>query len=260
MSANYRFTIIGNWPSQSLSAVFVLAFVTSVCAQMSTLHGNGKIPFTSDRETGIRLDRLSPKHQKIWQSIKQIILAENADGTALHPKLWNLFEQLQTSNHTIYVEFAETDEGCHCVAGRFYIEQLDPAGFRNIGVIKLYLRTIAHASTDRPATSKDEFIPMTGLKKMERYAEVLGHEMAHAVDILFNRERAQLVDGILKKTNQVLRERVRIRKIKPEWEVILRQSDTFLIELEKPALMAEEEVWRELRKKGRASTNQNQEQ
>ena len=204
----------------------------------------------ANAETGINLDRLSPKHRKTWEAIKQVILAENADGTSLHPVLRHLFEQIQTSNHTIYLEFDESDGGCHCLAGVFTIEQLDPAGSRNVGVIKLYLRNIEQASTDPPAGLKDEFIPMAGLKKLDRYAEVFGHELAHAVDILFNQERAVLVQSILNKTDQVIQKRIHSKDIKPEWEVELRQRDAFFSELEKPALTAEEEIWRELRHKG----------
>ncbi|MCM3872494.1 MAG: DUF4214 domain-containing protein [Pyrinomonadaceae bacterium] len=50
MNANYKSNIIANWLWQGLSAVFILAFVTSVLAQTPTLRANGKIAFTSDRE------------------------------------------------------------------------------------------------------------------------------------------------------------------------------------------------------------------
>jgi hypothetical protein len=202
----------------------------------------------ANAETGIRLDRLSPKHLKLWEAIRQIIVAEDADGITLHPKLRNLFDQLQTSNHEIYLEFDEIDSKRNCLAGQFLIEQLDPAGLRNVGVIKLYLRNIDHASTDPPPTLKNEFLPLVGLRKLDRYAEVLGHEMAHAVDILFNPERASLVDDFLKKTDQLVERCLHSKKIEPELERELRQRDAFLNELEKPALIAEEQVWQELTK------------
>jgi len=50
MNANYKSNIIANWLWQGFSAVFVLAFVTSVVAQTPTFRANGKIAFTSDRD------------------------------------------------------------------------------------------------------------------------------------------------------------------------------------------------------------------
>jgi hypothetical protein len=66
--------------------------------------------------------------------------------------------------------------------------------------------------------------------------------------ILFNQERANLVDNFLKKTDQASERRVdsKTKKIAPEVEWVLRQRDAFLNELEKPALIAEEQIWREL--------------
>jgi hypothetical protein len=208
------------------------------------------ISTAANAETGIRLDRLSPKHLKLWEAIKQIIIAENKDGAALYPMLRSLFEQLKTSNHEIYLEFDQTDAGCHCTAGQFFIERLDPLGGPNVAVIKLYSRTIEHAPIDPLANSKNKFVPLVGLNKLERYAEVLGHEMAHVVDILFDQERATLVDDFLKKTDQAIGERLRNKKkkIEPELALVLQQRDAFLSELEKPAVIAEEQIWRELTK------------
>ena len=202
----------------------------------------------ANAETGIRLDRLSPEHRKIWEAIKQSIVSENADGTPLHPKLRSLFEQLQTSAHTIYLEFDDSN-ACRYVVGQFLIERLDPVG-GNVAVVRLYVRNIEHASTDPLPNSKDGFVPLAGLKKIDRYAEVLGHEMAHVVDILFNQERANLVDNFLKERDRALEQRVdsKTKKIAPEVEWVLRQRDAFLNELEKPALIAEEQIWRELSK------------
>ncbi len=57
---NYRSKIIANclWPS--FSAVFILAFVTSVLAQTPTLRANGKIAFTSDRNGNLEIYVMNP--------------------------------------------------------------------------------------------------------------------------------------------------------------------------------------------------------
>lgn len=200
----------------------------------------------ANAQTGIRLDRLSPGHLKLWEALRRVIVAENADGIPLHPKLRSLFEQLQTSNQTIYLEFDDPNTGCQCVVGQFLIEQLDTVSGRNVGVIKLYPKVIQHASTDPLATQKYRFVPLAGLNKLNRYAEVLGHEMAHAVDILFNQERASMVYDVLKRTDGVLEQRLHNKTFAPELESLLRERDAFLRELEHPALIAEEQVWREL--------------
>ena len=96
--------------------------------------------------------------------------------------------------HSVYLEFAVSRAGCRCVAGKFSIERVNPEGSRNVAVIKLYLRIIEQASAPARANLKNGFAPLAGLNKLDRYAEVLGHEMAHAVDILFSPERAKWVD------------------------------------------------------------------
>jgi len=160
--------------------------------------------------------------------------------------LRDLFEQLHTSGHSIYLEFDESRTGCRCTGGVFSIERLDREGSRNVAVIKLYLRNIEQASPSQ-GTLKDGFVPFAGLNKLDRYLEVLGHEMAHAVDILFTPDLANLVDEVLKKTDQAIQQLLnRKGRIEPEMERLLQERDAFLTELEKPARVAEAMVWREL--------------
>ncbi len=201
----------------------------------------------SDVASGILLDRLSAKHCKTWQKIRQVIYAEDADGKLLHPLLKALLEQLQNSDHSVYVEFDDSPAFGRSIAGKFSIERLDPEGSRNVGVIKLYLHNIEHATVPNPANLKDGFAPLAGLNTLDRYVEVFGHEMAHAVDILFNPERANLVDEILRKSNKVIQQRLQRKgRIEPEEEQVLHERDAVLNELEKPAVLTEEMVWREL--------------
>jgi Tol biopolymer transport system component len=60
MNANYKSNIIAIWLWQGLSAVFILAFVTSVLAQTPTLHANGKIAFTSYRDGNLEIYVMNP--------------------------------------------------------------------------------------------------------------------------------------------------------------------------------------------------------
>jgi hypothetical protein len=201
----------------------------------------------SDLASGVLLDRLSARHHKTWHAIRKVIYAGDADGKPLHPMLTSLLEQLQTSNHSVYLEFDDSRAGCRCTAGEFSIERVDPEGSRNVAVIKLYLRIIEQAPAPARANPKHVFAPLAGLNKLDRYAEVLGHEMAHAVDILFSPERAKRVDEAFKKSDQVIQQRLHPNgKIEPQMERALQERDAFLQELEKPAGIAEAIVWREL--------------
>lgn len=198
---------------------------------------------------GVLLDRLSPRHQQTWQAIKQIIYSKDASGRLLHPTLTALFEQLQTSEHSIFLEFEDSRSGCRSTAGTFSIERVDPAGARHVGVIRLQLRNIDHASGRGRPNLRGGFVPLAGLNKLDCYTEVLAHEMAHAVDILFNQERANMLDQILRTTEQTIRElplRRAAGRIEPEMERAVQERDAFLHELEKPAKIAEAAVWREL--------------
>ena len=201
-----------------------------------------------DSESGVVADRLSPKHQRTWQEIQKIIYAEDADGFVLHPTLRTLYEQLQRSDHTVYLEFDDLRVGCRCTAGEFSIERLDPLGSRHVAVIKLHLSVIEHAYADPASKAKSEFTPFAGLSKLDRYVEVFGHEMAHAVDILFSQERANRVDEIVVKANKLIRQRLPPRTTSIDADVarVIQKRDALLSELEIPAVAAEELVWQEL--------------
>jgi len=226
-----------------VALVLLLTFIASnVQAQIIRKDDAG-----FDFASGVLLDRLSASHCQTWHKIRQVIYAEDADGKPLHPMLEALLEQLQTSDHSVYLEFDDSRAGGRSIAGKFSIEHVDPEGSRNVAVIKLYLRNIEHAMAPPRANLKDGFVPLAGLNKLDRYVEVLGHEMAHAVDILFTPERANLVDEILRKSNQVIQQRLhRKGKIEPEEARVLQERDAVLNELEKPAVKAEAMVWREL--------------
>ena len=200
------------------------------------------------RRRGFLLDRLSIKQLKTWLTINKLIHSEDLNGQLLHPTLKALFDRLQNSYHTIYLEFDDSSEGCPYIAGMFDIERLDPEGESHIAVIKLRLRIIERASVPPRSVVKTGFIPFVGLDKLERYTEVLGHEMAHAVDVLFDPARAATLDDFSRNADIILEEQLRRRKgfSDPEAEREIQRRDDFLNELEKPAESAEAEVWREL--------------
>jgi hypothetical protein len=87
------------------------------------------------------------------------------------------------------------------------------------------------------------------LSKKERYVEVLGHELAHAVHILTDLERARKVEEMVEKTNEILlsqRPNRRVNLLAPEMNRWLSRRDALLKDLEEPAEEMEYVVWREL--------------
>jgi hypothetical protein len=200
--------------------------------------------------TGVLTDRLSAKQLERWQKIERIVFAVNAEGQILHPILHTLWKWVNESGHAIYIEIPEPQSQGSCTAGSFRLERFDPTGRRHIAVIRLNLNSIDNAYVGPEATRSDGLIPFEGLGKEERYAEVLGHELAHAEDILFNPERTRLVEEYIEQTNDLIRFRPRARAIQYFLGAEMRQrifTRDFLIErLDRYANMVETLVWREL--------------
>jgi hypothetical protein len=87
------------------------------------------------------------------------------------------------------------------------------------------------------------------LGKVERYAEVLGHELAHAVHILTSLDRSRLVEDMVERTNEMLLSRQPKRKeiiLSTELKRRLKRRDSLLLDLEKQAEAMEYIVWKEI--------------
>src|SRR5262249_62198083 len=101
-----------------------------------------------------------------------------------------------------------------------------------------------------PSSARDNgFIPFQGLSKKERYVEVLGHELAHAVHILTDMERARKVEEMVEKTNEILlsqRPNRKVNSLAPELNRRLSRRDALLKDLEEQAEGMEYVIWREL--------------
>lgn len=199
--------------------------------------------------TGILTDRLSKRNLQKWQAIERIVMATDAQGQPLHPTLRGLYEWAETSGHAIYVEMPSPQRAATCTAGSFMLEHFDPRGERHVGVLKLYLNNIDSAYVGTKVARENGFVPFDGLKREWRYAEVLGHELAHAAYILTNRSRAALVEELVENTNEMLLTQARSTLLRPLGQELwqrLTQRDELLKELEDQAESMEEAVWREL--------------
>ncbi len=195
-------------------------------------------------------DRLSSKDLRRWNEIKRIVFAEDIEGQPLHPTLRSLWDQLERSGHVIYIEMRGMGRAISNTAGVFHIERLDPEGVKHEAVIRLYPDVIDRAYVGPSTTRSDGFTPFLGLVKEERYVEVLGHELAHAVHILSDMERVRVVKEVVQETNELFLSygrRYGYSNIDPEMRRRIAVRDALLKELEEPAEAAEMMIWKEVR-------------
>jgi hypothetical protein len=199
--------------------------------------------------SGLITSRLSIEELERWEEIERIVFAEDANRRPLHPTLRNLWKWVETSGHAVFVEIARSTRASSCTAGSFALERFDPKGEKHIAAIRLNLSSIDRAYVGPSAARDNGFIPFQGLSKKERYVEVLGHELAHAVDILKDLERARKVEEMVEKTNEILLSRRPNRKVNalaPEMDRRLSRRDALLKDLEEQAEGTEYVVWQEL--------------
>lgn len=199
--------------------------------------------------TNIITDRLTSKDLRRWNAIKRVVFAEDIEGQPLHPTLRSLWDQLERSGHVIYIEMRGMGHAISNTAGVFHIERFDPEGVRHEAVIRLYPEIIDRAYVGPSAARSDGFIPFQGLDKEERYVEVLGHELAHAVHILSDLSRARVVKEVVQETNELFLSYGRrhgYANIGAEMRRLIDIRDSILKELEEPAEAAEMLVWKEI--------------
>jgi hypothetical protein len=199
--------------------------------------------------TNIITDRLTSKDLRRWKAIKRIVFAEDIEGQPLHPTLRRLWDQLERSGHVIYIEMRGTGHAISNTAGVFHIERLDPEGVKHVAVIRLYPEIIDRAYVGPTTARIDGFIPFQGLDKEERYVEVLGHELAHAVHILSDLSRARVVKEVIQETNELFLSYGRrhgYANIGSELQQRIAIRDALLKELEEPAEVAEMSIWKEI--------------
>jgi hypothetical protein len=144
---------------------------------------------------GFRLDRLSKGHIRTWRAIEQVVAASGPSEEPCSPTLRRLWEWARTCTHVLHVEMACPPNFVGTV-GVFRVERVDPAGLAHVAVIQLCPRSIQYATVRPAPDAVDPFVRFEGLAEIERYAEVLAHELAHAKYVLENPDRlAQLVSA-----------------------------------------------------------------
>ena len=115
--------------------------------------------------------------------------------------------------------------------------------------LKLFLSNIDNALIASTAARKNGFIAFQFLKKEERYAEVLGHELSHARFILKNNLRTRLVNELVEVTNESILLNAHDNTpgtATPFLRDRISQRDALLKELEAEAEANEEIIWKEM--------------
>jgi hypothetical protein len=204
--------------------------------------------------TGILLDRLSSEELRKWQSIARLSSTRRG-GAPLYPTLAGLLDWARGSENPIYIELSSDDCALTSTAGRFLIERSDPHATRHIGVIRLCLANIDRVGATGGERRANGLVRFAGLRGTKRYAEVLGHELAHAASDFASPERARLVWDRVDRVSAEFRAHRAWRgnePLDPALKRRLEERDALLVELEAHADAVELLVWRELVKAGGA--------
>ncbi len=194
--------------------------------------------------TGIVTDCMSPAQLRTWQSIVDIIKEKDKKGQLLHLTLFGLYQQANTSGHLIRIELSEGESLTR--AGRFIIEKVDPENRRHEVRIRLNLATIRRTHVGEDVRRANGLIPFTGLSTIERYAEVLGHELAHAVAVFQSIEILRLYQQLEKAMTEL--DEVGPNAPDSDRLVFLERIGELQRKIEEPAEAAELMIWRELSK------------
>jgi hypothetical protein len=225
------------------TAAMFLAFLATFPAQSRSFD----IANAADSPSGFRTDRLTPKQLQIWGEIEKIALAADKGGRLLHPRLHGLWQRIQASGHTVFIEMMER-RAPTCMGGKTTLEKTDLDGNRKVVVIWLHLWAMDKALADQVVRRSDGLTPYYRLGKYERYAEALGHELAHAVLMLENPGYAYLCSEYRSESAELLVLLGQGRGAAEE-EIMQRRHrlQSLADRIEKPAEAAELEIWSELR-------------
>ncbi len=208
-------------------------------------------PVTSGA-AAFRTDRLAPRQIKLWNSVREIVLVPDKEGRPLHPTLYDLWRTVGQSGHLVFVELITDKQRSSNVAGECLVEEFDPTGHKHTFRIRLFIPTIDRAFAGQQAAREGmEFVPFSGLTHRERYAKVLGHELAHLANMLRDPDYLSLLREICAEQSAIAAgvgvdgEYLSDVALKERMNLVWPQ----VLESEKPALVAEAKIYRELLRK-----------
>ncbi len=225
----------------------------TLAANLLTLHsslGAADLPGSvASSTTAFCTDRLSPRQMRLWNSIHRIALATDHHGRVTHPVLYGLWRAAEQSGHRIFVELITDANRCSNIAGESAVEEFDPTGRTHSLRMRLFTPTIRRAYAGEQAPKDGlEFVPYAGLGREARYAKVFGHELAHIERMLRDSEYMSLVREICAEQLAIAAEVGRNGGPLPKDDLDERWNRVWplILDVEKPALAAEAEIYREL--------------
>jgi hypothetical protein len=178
--------------------------VRALCVVLTTAGATGLRPAhavevagsrPAEPKRGFLLDRLSRSAVRTWHAIAEVVAASDASGAPRSPTLRRLWEWARTSPHALHVEMVSPSKLAAGVVGVFRVERFDPAGQSHVAVIRLSPQRIRYANANSGPNAVRAFNRFEGLTEVERYAEVLAHELAHAVYFLDSPDRLAQLQG-----------------------------------------------------------------
>lgn len=196
----------------------------------------------SQAEAGLRTDGLSGRNLKTWRAILAVVQAVDSAGQPLHPTLLRLYREVESSAHDVRIVIPRT-KGTSPIAGRFRVESVGADG-RHEASILLNLRMIDRVLTGFPEA---QVVTFERLSRTERYAQVLGHEMAHAAWTFVDPERARLVAEVQCRSLELARRAQTEGTAGEGFSDAVRENERQVRLLEEPALAAEAAIAEELR-------------
>jgi len=196
---------------------------------------------------GIRLDRLKEKYCKDWRAVGAFLSATDTIGEPLYPRLYGLWQWAQSSEQAISIEFLDR-AAYKKLVGSIIVEHdaLNPPN--KVARITLYLKTIREAIAQDDFPRINGFIPFKDLGKHQRYAEVLGHELAHAYLIFTDPGYARIYEDLIRETEAYEATRKKSGKAFRASDTIrwLNRLKVVRDQFELPVEAIETEIWREL--------------
>jgi hypothetical protein len=215
------------WLAAAATAILWIPSTTGACEPERRQAPPGQM-----QATGIVLDRLTRHQLKIWSSIVEVVLAQDKQGQPLHPRLYRLYQQAASSGHAIVVELS-TETFSYSSLGGCRIESQAAKTKKITIVMRLNLGMIGRTSVNERNRRADGFVPFDRLGRKERYAEVLGHELTHAVLLLLDADYLNLY----------MERKTKVYSSSPDSQSI----DSLTSLIEGPAEAAEKEIWAELK-------------
>lgn len=235
--------------SNLAKAILALAFMTMIPRLFGQEAGSGATRDDATASDGIRTDRLTTRQLQTWRSIEQIVQAVDRTGRPLHPRLFSLWQWARTSGHSIYIEMLDEKNPQTYHAGLLTVQASDGDNGSRIAVIQLWCSIIEKASVQKEVRRADGFIPFEGLGKLEHYAQVLGHDLAHAELQL----KDSSYDGLCRELEKERAAFLSSRQQNPKGNAYDQSSKERLSrilslteQIEKPAQTTEAEIWLEL--------------